>query len=108
MTLLASSFAALESILRDALDSPFGLAVEIESPTPIANRTKVAEQRLYQLTRQNAEFRKLYICLSPDEPDTVLWIMRKDKLGDRAKEWLDHEEQRFEDEQIQALDLDSI
>ena len=77
MALLSTN---IEFILREALASPHGITVEIESAEPIANRTKVAEQQFYNLTRVNADFRELYICLSPDTPDTELWIMHKDQL----------------------------
>jgi hypothetical protein len=77
MTLLSIH---LDAILREALASPLGLTVEIESALPIANRTQVAKQQFFNLTRDNAEFRTLWIGLSPDFPDTELWIIHKSAL----------------------------
>lgn len=75
-TLLAETARA---ILSEALNSPFGLVIEIQTPPsnpPTVAPTLRAKQILYRFKNENSDFSGIQIRLSPDDPDRELWLIK--------------------------------
>lgn len=73
MTLLAQ---IANTILSEALASPVGTQVLIQSPKPIPNMTHRAVQVLGRFKRLNSDFSCLQIKFCRHDPDNRLWIVK--------------------------------
>lgn len=60
----------LLKILIDALASPYGLVVQSNDPLKL-------RERLYPLRKEEPEFADLSFVLSPTNPKSELWILRR-------------------------------
>lgn len=60
----------LLNILFDALASPYGLIVQSNAPLKL-------RERLYPLRKSDPELADLSFVLSPSNPETELWILRR-------------------------------
>lgn len=56
--------------LYDALSSEFGIVLRSDNPTKL-------RERLYPLRKTEPEFAELSFVLSPTNPSTDLWIIRR-------------------------------
>jgi len=63
--------AALLEILYDALRSRFGVIVTTSNP-------EVCKAKLYALRRENPEFACLSFLVSPTDPGSSFWIIKKE------------------------------
>jgi hypothetical protein len=90
-------------MLYEALNSPDGIRVSIESPGLMIAPTLRAKQVLYRFKRENREFDCLQIRLSPDNPDKELWII---KSSDSIPPDRDETEQNYRIDE--SIDLGEI
>lgn len=75
MTLLANN---ARIILREALDSPCGIQIDIEASQEMIAPAARAKQVLYRFSQEDVEFANLQIVFGPDDPDRTLWIIKKE------------------------------
>jgi len=61
-------------ILAEALTSEVGIVVEVSAPGMVAPALR-AKQTLYRFKNENRDFRNIQIRLSPEFPDTELWLL---------------------------------
>lgn len=61
-------------ILAEALGAEVGTIVEVFAPGMVAPALR-AKQTLYRFKNENADFRNIQIRLSPENPDTELWLL---------------------------------
>lgn len=61
-------------ILAEALGAEVGIVVEVAAPGMVAPALR-AKQTLYRFKNENSDFRNIQIRLSPENPDTELWLI---------------------------------
>ena len=61
-------------ILAEALTSEVGIVVEVQAPGMVAPALR-AKQVLYRYKSENSDYRNIQIRLSPDNPDSELWLV---------------------------------
>lgn len=71
---MAAGDPSLISLLYSAMESPCGVIIATEEPERL-------RQKLYKLKRENPAFAALAFQLSPTNPTSELWIVKRDEDG---------------------------
>lgn len=75
MTLLAD---AARRILAEAACVSIGIVVHVETIGDVLTPVLRAKQVLYRFKSEDSDFANIHIRISPDDPDTHLWLIRTD------------------------------